>query len=71
MAGPSPSGGLVHGFIDEIVPLLGIGVTVVGFVGSSMALSLTRHVGAPGRNRTCAQRIRRPLLYPLSYGGHA
>lgn len=22
---------------------------------------------APGRNRTCDQRFRRPLLYPLSY----
>ncbi len=30
-----------------------------------------RHIGrygAPGRNRTCDQRLRRPLLYPLSYG---
>src|SRR5690554_6301886 len=25
--------------------------------------------GAPGRTRTCNLRIRRPLLYPLSYGG--
>jgi hypothetical protein len=25
-------------------------------------------MGAPGRNRTCNRRIRRPLLYPLSYG---
>jgi hypothetical protein len=24
---------------------------------------------APGRNRTYDKRIRRPLLYPLSYGG--
>jgi hypothetical protein len=24
---------------------------------------------APGRIRTCDQGIRRPLLYPLSYGG--
>jgi hypothetical protein len=23
---------------------------------------------APGRDRTCDQRIRNPLLYPLSYG---
>src|SRR5699024_8610779 len=26
-------------------------------------------VGAPSRIRTCNLRIRRPLLYPLSYGG--
>ena len=25
--------------------------------------------GAPGRNRTCDQEIRRLLLYPLSYEG--
>ena len=25
--------------------------------------------GAPGRNRTCGRRFRRPLLFPLSYGG--
>ncbi len=29
-----------------------------------------RHiVGAPGRNRTYDTRFRKPLLYPLSYGG--
>jgi hypothetical protein len=26
-------------------------------------------VGAPGRNRTCDLRFRKPLLYPLSYEG--
>jgi hypothetical protein len=26
-------------------------------------------VGAPGRTRTCDTRFRKPLLYPLSYGG--
>ena len=26
-------------------------------------------LGAPGKNRTCGQRIRNPLLYPLSYRG--
>jgi hypothetical protein len=26
---------------------------------------------APGRIRTCDSRFRKPLLYPLSYGGHA
>src|SRR5690606_171369 len=25
--------------------------------------------GAPGRIRTCGTRFRKPLLYPLSYGG--
>ncbi len=25
--------------------------------------------GAPGRNRTCDKRFRKPLLYPLSYEG--
>ena len=26
-------------------------------------------IGAPGRNRTCDARFRKPTLYPLSYGG--
>jgi hypothetical protein len=26
-------------------------------------------LGAPGRNRTCDTRFRKPLLYPLSYEG--
>ena len=30
---------------------------------------LIRGDGAPGRNRTCDRAFRRPLLYPLSYGG--
>ena len=25
--------------------------------------------GAPGMNRTCDTRFRKPVLYPLSYGG--
>jgi hypothetical protein len=28
-----------------------------------------RRLGAPGRNRTCDTRFRKPLLYPLSYEG--
>jgi hypothetical protein len=28
-------------------------------------------VSAPGRNRTCDTRFRKPLLYPLSYEGGA
>ena len=31
--------------------------------------TLPRLMGAPGRNRTCDLRFRKPLLYPLSYGG--
>ena len=27
------------------------------------------YAGAPGRDRTCDLRFRKPLLYPLSYGG--
>jgi hypothetical protein len=27
------------------------------------------HIGAPGRNRTCDTRFRKPVLYPLSYEG--
>jgi hypothetical protein len=26
-------------------------------------------LGAPGRNRTCDTRFRKPMLYPLSYEG--
>lgn len=28
-------------------------------------------MGAPGRIRTCGTWFRKPLLYPLSYGGNA
>jgi hypothetical protein len=31
--------------------------------------SSTVQLGAPGRNRTCDSRFRKPLLYPLSYEG--
>ena len=35
-------------------------------------LHLTRpFIGAPSRIRTCDTRFRKPLLYPLSYGGRA
>ena len=30
---------------------------------------LHTHIGAPGRNRTCDTRFRKPVLYPLSYEG--
>ncbi len=36
-----------------------------------LAGSGTSGGGAPGRNRTCDQVLRRHLLYPLSYGGAA
>jgi hypothetical protein len=36
------------------------------FFRSESAKSLGN--GAPGRNRTCDPRLRRPMLYPLSYG---
>ena len=29
----------------------------------------SRVASAPGMSRTCDQRFRKPLLYPLSYGG--
>ncbi len=29
----------------------------------------TTSLGAPGRNRTCDTRFRKPVLYPLSYEG--
>jgi hypothetical protein len=31
--------------------------------------TLRKLLGAPGRNRTCDTRFRKPLLYPLSYEG--
>jgi hypothetical protein len=31
----------------------------------------TNSVSAPGRIRTCGTWFRKPLLYPLSYGGNA
>ena len=34
-----------------------------------MSLTTRYSHSAPGRNRTCDLRFRKPLLYPLSYGG--
>ena len=34
-----------------------------------MEADLNVNESAPGRNRTCDLRFRKPLLYPLSYGG--
>ncbi len=36
-------------------------------IGSWIFSKTLINTGAPGRNRTCGQRIRSPLLYPLSY----
>ena len=35
----------------------------------SVRLTVRLLSGAPGKNRTCDLRFRKPLLYPLSYGG--
>jgi hypothetical protein len=40
----------------------------IGRIGSPIALMNT---SAPGRDRTCDLRFRKPLLYPLSYGSGA
>ena len=45
----------------------GFGTTRRGSRSSELSISL----GAPGRNRTCDTRFRKPMLYPLSYGGSA
>ena len=48
---------------------------VVGWLLGGREPGIARHVdasnSAPGWTRTCNLRIRRPLLYPLSYGGLA
>jgi hypothetical protein len=41
-----------------------------GDAGTSSITRNTTGSGAPGRNRTCDTRFRKPLLYPLSYEGH-
>jgi hypothetical protein len=38
--------------------------------GTRSASHETLAISAPGRNRTCDLRFRKPLLYPLSYGGN-
>src|SRR5439155_5875316 len=37
--------------------------------GAELSHRNTTSHGAPGRNRTCDTRFRKPLLYPLSYEG--
>lgn len=39
-----------------------------GVKGTRSQFEVKQTNGAPGRDRTCDQRIRNPLLYPLSYG---
>ena len=47
----------------------GVGTGVLLVVqGSGVRDVLRHHTGAPGRDRTCDQVLRRHLLYPLSYG---
>jgi hypothetical protein len=36
---------------------------------SARAFLLDSRMGAPGTIRTCDTRFRKPMLYPLSYGG--
>ena len=40
-------------------PLLPLGRGILGIT--------RKKTGAPGRNRTCYQGFRKPLLYPMSY----
>ena len=40
----------------------------LSYVHHRPAESASRIPGAPGRTRTCDPRLRRPMLYPLSYG---
>ena len=44
------------------------GVPASERAGESEGRSLSVKNGAPGRSRTCDPRLRRPVLYPLSYG---
>jgi UDP-glucose 6-dehydrogenase len=51
-----------------------ISVIGCGYLDAVHAASMTEvghDVGAPGRDRTCDQVLRRHLLYPLSYGRSA
>ena len=41
-------------------------IAPAGFASTAKTLE---NIGAPGRTRTCDLRFRKPLLYPLSYGG--
>ena len=43
------------------------GVLIAGELQETFEFSLC----APGRIRTCDTRFRKPVLYPLSYGGSA
>ena len=41
---------------------------IEGFAGFRLILIKITHAGAPGANRTRDPWLRRPILYPLSYG---
>ena len=60
-----------RGFSRRHLPQSGRDTACIRFLPS---LDPTAHIrasldGAPGRNRTCDTRFRKPLLYPLSYEG--
>ena len=46
------------------------GLYQLSYVHQRVAIHSTKRMrhGAPGRIRTCNPRLRRPMLYPLSYG---
>ena len=47
--------------------LLAAGTLATLAIATLAAIELDLY-GAPGRDRTCGLRFRKPLLYPLSYG---
>jgi hypothetical protein len=44
------------------------GLYQLSYVHQRFVVILAYDHGAPGRIRTCNPRLRRPVLYPLSYG---
>ena len=65
VAGPNPRLELT-----PTAPILTPTLTPTGLNRSeAQRHSLRSRFGAPGRNRTCDKRFRKPLLYPLSYEG--
>ena len=63
----SPRMGMLHGALepfDETLPVIRF-LSTLGVPG----LRLQLDAGAPAETRTRNQRIRSPLLYPLSYRG--
>ena len=56
---------LSHALASAFAPLQGYRLA---FILCPNALRATSWASTPGRIQTCNQRIRNPLLYPLSYG---